>query len=144
MHKTKGKGGKFVTNGAAKLRENALCRNTAQHSPKPPDDYSADWHEGRRIVELGVLGESLGSCENKECDRVLDLRNTVCESRIGLSSLLVLSLCTISNECVWFYRLNSTYDFSTRFYRGCNFITVDINTNFFSFKWVSRCGLIRR
>ena len=88
MHKTKGKGEKFVTNGAGKLRQNDLHRNTAQHSPKPPDNYSADWHEGRRIVELGVLGESLGSCENKECDRVLDLRNTISETRIGLTSVL--------------------------------------------------------
>lgn len=48
------------------------------------------WGDGRRLVELKVLAEALGSCDNKEdnCTARLDLRNCVQETRVGFASLL--------------------------------------------------------
>ena len=48
------------------------------------------WCEGRRVVELGYLAESLGKCKNTECTRVLDLRNTIIERQICLGSVLLV------------------------------------------------------
>ena len=53
-----------------------------------PDESTLVWHDGRRMVELGVLSEGLGECDSSECDKVLDLRNTVSETRSGLGCLL--------------------------------------------------------
>ena len=66
MHKTRGKGGKFVTNTTANRRENALSKNVARQSVTSSDNDTIDWHEGRRVIELGVLAEGLGRCENNE------------------------------------------------------------------------------
>ena len=88
MHKSRGKSGKFVTNATANRRGNALSKNVARQSITSSDNDTIDWHEGRRVIELGVLAEGLGACENNECDRILDLRSTISENRIGLSSIL--------------------------------------------------------
>lgn len=46
------------------------------------------WNEGRRVVELGVLAENLGTCRGEGCYLMQDLRNTISERRSDLGSLL--------------------------------------------------------
>ena len=61
-----------------------------QHNDIENDEGGVKWCEGRRVVELGCLAESLGKCKNTECTRVLDLRNTIIERQIGLGSVLLV------------------------------------------------------
>lgn len=50
------------------------------------DDYTSDWREGRRVVELGHLADMLKECKN--CKSALLLHNCTSERRYGLGSIL--------------------------------------------------------
>ena len=95
MEKARGEGGKFITAGKKKRMERMKTVRQGenphiQHNDIENDEGDVKWCEGRRVVELGCLAESLGKCKNTECTRVLDLRNTIIERQIGLGSVLLV------------------------------------------------------
>ena len=82
--------GKFISSG--KNNRVANCKREVEANNDSADKNNSGselkWNEGRRIVELIVLAEALGECQSVDCTKVLDLRRTINETRIGLASIL--------------------------------------------------------
>ena len=58
------------------------------HTMCEGSEHEVSWDDGRRVVELGMLAESLESC--CFCQQPIQLKNVVDEKRYGLASWLYI------------------------------------------------------
>ena len=75
----------------SQVRKHVETHQIPSHTVDAPSvSKDISWDVGRRIVELKVLAEALGSCDNEveKCTARLDLRNCVQETRMGFASIL--------------------------------------------------------
>ena len=90
MHEVRDQRGKFVSTRVKNLVKNIEGGGAKFPAATVDNVWNADvnWDDGRRLIELGVLGEGLAKCAADDCDNALDLRNTVSEKRFGLGAIL--------------------------------------------------------
>ena len=112
---SRGNNGSFLKAGAKRCLENlmagvSLGKNREKESEmiekgdgKSEITDNVKWNEGRRVVDLAVLAEGLQECSSIVCCLPLHLKDTECETRIGLGSML-----WVRCECGELNRVNTS------------------------------------
>ena len=76
---------------------NSDTRQSTSSVLSTPRADENEWNNGRRIVEIKHLAEQLSKCE--DCERPLDLRNIVEETRRGFGSIFIINCeCGVLNR----------------------------------------------
>ena len=83
--------GRFVKAGVKRTLDNLSCRSKEKEGnefKEGEEKVEVKWNDGRRVVDLGVLAESLQECSSSVCCLPLHLKNIESETRVGLGSVL--------------------------------------------------------
>ena len=91
---TKNSKGRFMSkrclSGFQNIQRYNALRSDDTGVKKLQKNSKVDCLEGRRIVELKVLAENLGSCSGRGCNLLQDLSNCESETRRGFMSILYI------------------------------------------------------